>query len=160
VLEWANKAPAETTPVAILIELGLGDTKAAKTRDWSGSAKVNGAKVVHREGYRFRAGAGAGDKLLDGDAWQASSHAALPAPPKHPAVSKMEPIASVGVVLHLTDIEANASLVIEPKNDEFSQAIVTLKDVLAGKSQTLWEGAGVVRLVSTAAPVSDAKTED
>src|SRR6516164_5058443 len=69
VLDWAHKAPAETPPLAILIELGLNDSKLAKSHDWSGSAKVTGAKVVHREGYRFRPDAG--DKLLDGDAWEA-----------------------------------------------------------------------------------------
>src|SRR5438270_8664648 len=69
VLEWAAKAPPETPPVAVLIELGVGDTKLAKGRDWSASATVTGAKVVHREGYRFRSAEG--DKLLEGNAWQA-----------------------------------------------------------------------------------------
>jgi hypothetical protein len=157
-LEWASKAPAETPPVAVLIEMGVTDTKLAMTRDWSGQAAVTGAKVVHREGYRFRPGAG--DKLLDGEAWEANSHTGLRVPPKLPAVSKMEPIATVGVVLHLAGVKADATLTVEPKNAELPKATVKLQDVLSGKSQTLWDGAAVVRVVSTATLVNDAKTED
>src|SRR5438128_2732473 len=51
VLEWAGKAKAEAPPVAVLLEMGAKDTAA---KDWSGRATVTGAKVVHREGYRFR----------------------------------------------------------------------------------------------------------
>jgi hypothetical protein len=158
VLEWTSKAPAETVPVAVLIELGLNDTKLAKTHDWSGQASVTGAKVVLREGYRFRPSAG--DKLLEGNAWEAKSHIGLRVPPKNPAVSKMEAIATVGVVLHLADFKPDATLTIEPKNADHSKATIKLKDVLAGKSQVLWDGAAVVRLVSTATLVNDAKTED
>src|SRR5947209_793040 len=50
-LEWAHKAPTETPPTAVLLEMGLKDLKAT---DWSGKVTVAGAKVVHREGYRFR----------------------------------------------------------------------------------------------------------
>ena len=58
VLDWAGKARAETPPAAVLVELGLQDKE---PRDWSGKATVTGAKVVHREGYRFRAD----DRLSD-----------------------------------------------------------------------------------------------
>ncbi len=69
-LEWARKAPAQTPPVAVLIEMGLKD---AQPKSWAGKATVTGARVVHREGYRFRSD----DKLLDEDGWQASSHRPL-----------------------------------------------------------------------------------
>src|SRR5260370_6278717 len=59
-LQWAHKAEAETPPTAVLIELGLKD---AQVKNWSGKATVSGARVVHREGYRFRTG----DKLLEAD---------------------------------------------------------------------------------------------
>src|SRR5262245_50918650 len=91
VLEWAAKARPETPPVAILIEMGLKD---ANPTTWTGRATVRGARVVHREGYRFRKE----DKLLDPDGWQASSHRGLRVPAKQPAVNKMEGVASVGVV--------------------------------------------------------------
>src|SRR5262245_43645829 len=67
VLEWAAKAGPETPPVAVLIEMGSKDTEPT---DWSGTAKVTGAKVVHREGYRFHKE----DKLIDPDGWDAKSH--------------------------------------------------------------------------------------
>src|SRR5438067_398778 len=70
ILDWAAKAPAEAPPVAVLIELGVKD---AQPTPWSGRVKVEGATVVHREGYRFRDG----DKLVAPDAWEASSHPPL-----------------------------------------------------------------------------------
>ncbi|MCI0459212.1 MAG: hypothetical protein L0Z62_19830 [Gemmataceae bacterium] len=152
-LEWANKAADESPPTAILIEMGLKD---ASVRDWSGRASLQGAKLVRREGYRFRAK----DTLTDPDGWQASSHVAMRAPPKKPQISKLEPIATVGVVLHLTDVKPNSSLTLEPKNAELGKQVVLLKDVLAGKPHPLWNGAAVVRLVSTATPVVTAGTED
>jgi hypothetical protein len=158
VLEWAHKAPAEEPLVAVLIEMGVNDSKLAKGNDWSGSATVMGARPVRREGYRFRPSEG--DKLLDGGAWEASSHRGLRVPPKQPAVAKMEPIATVGVVLYLTDLTPDAAIVIELKNKEFPKKTVALKDVLAGKAQTLWDGAAVVRLVSTAFAITGGQTED
>ena len=65
-LDWAAKADAEKTPVAVLLEMGLKDGKATV---WSGHITVNGAKVVHREGYRFHAE----DKLTDPDGWKATT---------------------------------------------------------------------------------------
>ncbi len=50
-LDWANRGSKERPPAAILIEFGLKDKTPEK---WSGRAVVTGAKVVHREGYRFR----------------------------------------------------------------------------------------------------------
>src|SRR5438270_308047 len=103
VLEWASKAKTQTPPVAVLIEMGLTDDKPAS---WSGRATVAGAKVVHREGYRFRDG----DRLVEPDAWHASSHRPIKLPPRNPALARMEGIATVGVVLHLTDVQPDASL--------------------------------------------------
>ena len=53
ILEWASKASGETPPIAILIEMGAKDEQPSA---WAGRANVAGAKVVHREGYRFRKG--------------------------------------------------------------------------------------------------------
>ena len=93
-LDWAAKANAGPPRVALLLEFGLKDNDG---RDWSGAATVTGARVVHREGYRFRAD----DKLVGGEAWEAASHRGLRVPPKSPQVSKMERIATVGVVYEL-----------------------------------------------------------
>ncbi len=154
-LEWAHKAPAETSPVAVLLEMGLKDIKAV---DWSGRASVTGARVVRREGYRFRPSAG--DKLTEPDGWQASSHRGLRVPAKNPAVSKMEPIATVGVVLHLADAKGDAALTITLKEGDKEKQTVRLAEILKGKKQELWGGSAAVRLISTAAPVVTAKTED
>src|SRR5262245_49617285 len=93
VLEWAAKAAPEQPPLAVLIELGIKDTEPTPG---AGRATVTGAKVAHREGYRFRDG----DKLTGTDAWQASSRRGLRVPARQPAVSRMEGIATVGIVLH------------------------------------------------------------
>jgi hypothetical protein len=154
-LEWAHKAPAEMPPTAVLLEFGLKDVKVT---DWSGRAAVAGARVVAREGYRFRPSAG--DKLAEPDAWQASSHRGLRVPAKNPAVSKMEPIATVGVVLHLADVKDNATLTVEPKDGEKKKETVPLAEVLKGRTHPLWGGTAAVRLISTATPVVTAKTED
>ncbi len=153
VLEWAHKAADEQPPVAVLIEMGLKDFKAT---DWSGRAAVAGAKIVRREGYRFRAK----DGLNDPDAWTASSHVAVRAPGKKPQVTKLEPIATVGVVLHLTDVKPDAKLTLEPKNADLGKQVVALKDVLAGKAHKLWNDGAVVRLISTATPIVAGGTED
>src|SRR6516162_6897529 len=93
ILEWANKSSLETPPVAILIEFGQKDINPT---DCSGKATVTGAKIVHREGYRFRTKDG--DKLDDPDGWTMKSHRGMRVPPGNPAVSKMEGIATIGVV--------------------------------------------------------------
>jgi hypothetical protein len=156
VLEWAAKSSLEKPPVGVLIEFGGKDVQET---DWSGRAVVAGAKVVHREGYRFRPKAG--DKLTEPDAWQAKTHRGLRVPPKQPAVAKMEPLATVGVVLHLDELKPDAELTIEPKAAERGKATVALKDVLTGRPQSIWNGLATVRLVSTATPVAtDRKLEN
>ena len=151
-LEWARKAPAETPPIAVLIEMGLKD---ADAKSWSGAATVSGARVVYREGYRFRAG----DKLVDPDSWQASSHRPLRAPAKMPPQVTLEPFATVGVVLHLADVTAEATLSFRVKEREVDEK-VPLKDVLAGTTHLIQNGRAAVRLISTATPVVTDKTED
>ena len=64
---WFSKAQPAAATTAILLELGVSDESA---QDWSGQATVEGAKIVRREGYRFRKG----DTLTTDDAWKASSH--------------------------------------------------------------------------------------
>ncbi len=152
-LDWANRGPRERPPTAVLIELGLKDKTPEK---WSGRAVVSGAKVVHREGYRFRPA----DKLLDKDRWEASSHRGLRVPPRNPAVARMEGVATVGVVLHLSDIQAESTLTIEPAKEGLEKATIALKDVLAGRTRELWEGRAKVRLITTATPLTSGKTED
>jgi hypothetical protein len=153
VLEWAGKAQAETPPAAVLIEMGLKDIEA---KTWSGKAVVTGAKVVHCEGYRFRTG----DKLTDPDGWQAKSHRPLMAPPNQPVSATLDKFATVGVVLHLAEIKADATLSLTAGEQEIDGVKVALKDVLSGKPQPVAGGAAVVRLVTTAAPVQTGKTED
>src|SRR5262249_30008576 len=98
--------------------------------------------------------------LAEPDAWQASSHRGMRVPAKNPAVSKMEPLATVGVVLQLADVKDDATLTIEPKGEQPKQ-VVPLKEVLGGKTHKLWDGGAAVRLVSTATLVTaDSKNED
>ncbi len=152
-LDWAHKATNDKPPAAVLIEMGLKDEAPTS---WSGRAAVAGAKVVRREGYRFWED----DKLKEPDAWEASSHHAFKAPKGQPAVTRQEGIATVGVVLHLADVGADAVLTVEPPDKDRGKAEVALKDVLAGKTVPLWDGAAAVRLVTTAVPLAEDKTED
>jgi hypothetical protein len=152
-LEWANRGAKERPPAAVLIEMGGKDRQPAK---WPGRAVVNGAKVVNREGYRFRPD----DKLSEPDRWEASSHWGLRVPARNPAVRVMEGVASVGVVLHLSDIQDDASLTITTAHENAEKAEVKLKDVLAGHAQELWGGKARVRLITTATPLTSGKTED
>lgn len=153
VLEWAAKAKMETPPVAVLIEMGQKDSEPAK---WAGRATVAGARVVHREGYRFRKD----DKLIEPDRWDAGSHRGLRVPPRQPAVAKNEGIATVGVVLHLADMKDDASLTLDLQQTETSKAIVPLKELLSDKPLSLWNGRAVARRISAATPVVTDKTED
>lgn len=156
VLEWAHKAKAEAPPRAILIELGLKDDT---PRNWSSRAVVTGAKVTHREGYRFRKD----DKLVDPDGWQAKSHRAMRGPAGMPKGVAIIPdrLATIGVVLHLSELTDDAVLKIAaPQDTELKDETVALKEVLNGKPQKLWNGAAQVRLISTAIPVATGKTED
>jgi hypothetical protein len=152
VLNWASKARVEKPPVAILIEMGLKDRR---TRDWSGRAQVVGAKVVHREGYRFRSE----DRLTGTDGWRATSHRGM-RNPRGPLAFRREIIGTVGVVLHLTEAREDGALTLEPNDKGLSKATVVLRDVLANRPQKLWDGQAVVRLVSTATPVAVGRTED
>lgn len=152
VLEWARKGAGESPPVAVLIDMGRKD---AQVKSWSGKATVSGARVVQREGYRFRAG----DKLVDPDQWEASSHRPMRAPPGKPAAVALEPFASVGVVLHLADIKPDARLTLSVKEQNIEESL-PLKDILGGKSYPIQSGRAVVRLITTATPVETGKTED
>ncbi len=150
-LEWAGKARMDVPAGAILIEMGLKDSQPTS---WSGHATVEGAKVVKREGYRFRKT----DKLIVANGWVASSHRALRVPPGNPVVARMEKIASVGVVLHFAEMKDDAAVTIRCEGREPEK--LTVRDVLGGKPKLLWDGAAVVRRISTATPIVTAKTED
>lgn len=150
-LDWPAQAAGLPARTAVVLEFGQKDPD---KRDWSGRAEVVDAKVVHREGYRFRTE----DRLTEPDGWQASSHRALRAPKADPVVNKREPVATVGVVLHLADLGPGARLKVQLKSGE--KAEVPLKDVLAGKTHPLWGGTAAVRLLSTAVAVAVDRTED
>src|SRR5206468_7506774 len=109
----------------------------------------------HREGYAFRAD----DRLTDPDGWQASSHQVGGAKKKKATPAAAGGDGAVGVVLHLADVKPDATLTVTAGQGH-EPAAVPLAGVLAGKVQLLWNGAAAVRLVSTAAPVARAKTED
>lgn len=153
VASWPGRSAAGAAPLAVLIELGVKD---ASVRDWSGRAIFKGARLLKREGYRFRAG----DRLLPPNAWKASSHRAIRVPKGSPAISKMEPIVSVGIVHHVDKIEPQAKLIIEPANEKLGRTEVALVDISAGQVKELWNGAARVRLLTTATSVADGKTED
>jgi hypothetical protein len=153
-LDWAAKSSTEAPPVTVLIEMGLKDQVSTT---WDSKATVTGAKVVKREGYRFRPK----DKLVGAEAWEAASHRALRLPPRQPQAAATERIATVGVILHLSDVQANAELTVQPRPDGPEKPeVVALKDVLAGKAKALWGGEAVVRRVTSAAPLTADKTED
>jgi hypothetical protein len=150
-LDWAKKAAPGKARVAVVLDFGIKD---AAGRDWSGEAVVTGAKVVHREGYRFRGD----DKLVNPNGWQAKSRLPVRAPKGQPAISKMLPIDNVGVVLHLEDVAADAKIAIALKDG--AKAEVNLADVLAGKAQSLLDGAAVARLITTATSIAATKAEE
>ena len=110
-LDWAAKSSMDTPPAAVLVEMGLKDAEPTK---WDGKAAVSGAKVVHREGYRFRDG----DKLTEPDGWEASSRRPIRVPKMQPAVAKTEGIDTVGVVLHLADLNDDAALTVERTGED------------------------------------------
>jgi hypothetical protein len=152
ILEWAGKAAPEHPPLALLIELGRKDTKPTP---WSGRAVVTGANVVHREGYCFQDK----DALVAPDSWEASSHRPLRVPRNNAALAATEGIFPVGIVLYLTDVRPDARLTVTAGNDR-PLAVVAVKDVMAGQTKQLWDGAAAVRLISTATPVETGNTED
>src|SRR5207244_6138121 len=61
---------------------------------------------------------------------------------------------------HLSDITDAATPNIELNGAEKIGSKLSLKNVLAGKPESIFGGRGVVRLVSTAMPVATGKTED
>jgi hypothetical protein len=152
VLARALKATDKSPPAAILIELGLKDD--APT-DWSGTATVQGAKMVHREGYRFRKE----DKLTEPNGWHAMSRYSIRAPKNDPVVKKMEGVGSVGVVIHLAEIKGDATLTVQAGEGNKAEQ-VSLAKVLAGETVTLWGGAAHVQRISTAMPVATGPTEN
>jgi hypothetical protein len=152
-LDWAAKSSLDTPPTAVLIEMGVKDDAPAA---WNGKATVTGAKVVHREGYRFRDG----DMLIDPDSWEASSRRPIRVPPRNPAVARTEGIDPVGVLLHLTEMKDDAELTVEMRSKEQGKDKVSLKEVLSGKPVPILDGRARVRLVTTATPVATGPTED
>jgi hypothetical protein len=153
VLDWAALADSPMPPIAVLLEMGVKDTE---PKSWNGHAVVEGAKVVHKEGYRFRPG----DRLVGRDRWEASSHRGLRAPKgQGPFISKLEANATVGVVFQLADVAEGATLTIEIAGEKGKMRIPLMK-VLAGKQQEILGGAAVVRLISTATPVAVGPSED
>lgn len=152
-LDWAKKASPGKPRVAILLEFGHKDIGG---RDWSGQAVVTGAKVVHREGYRFRDG----DKVSGKDdviSWQAKTRPPVRAPKGQPAITKLEPVATVGVVLHLEDVNEKSTLSVM---HDGAKVGVSLDNVLAGKTQSLFDGKAVARLVTAAQPIAATKAEE
>ena len=124
---------------------------------WTGKATVSGARVVHREGYRFRDG----DKLTEPDGWQASSHRPIRVPPAT-ARRRPRPRASPGRRRPAPRRRQGRRRADRRADGARSRgkAKVALKDVLAGKPVTILDGSAVVRLVTTATPVATGQTED
>src|SRR5262249_30883440 len=148
--DWAAQANPEATPVALLLEMGLKDENATP---WPGKATVSGAKIVHREGYRFRDG----DQLVEPDSWKATSRRPINVAGM-PARARMIKVASVGVVLHLADLQEGATLAIEAGDNP--RAEVAGKDDLGGRARELWDGKAHVRRLATATPLVTARTDD
>ena len=154
VVDWASKAAPEKLPAAVLIEMGLKDEQPT---NWNSRAVISGARVVHREGYRFRDK----DKLTESDGWEITTRRPVPGVGnQNPALAATRRMASAGVVLHLADIQPEAILTVEAPQGESRKAILPLKEVLAGEPKLLWNGKAVVRRVSTSLPVTASKTED
>lgn len=157
-LDWAKKAPPGKPRVAILLEFGHKDVSG---RDWSGQVVVTDAKVVRSEGYRFRDD----DKILPASSlgtgtmisWRAITRPPVRAPKGQPAITKLEPVATVGVVLHLEDVSEKTTLSVLY---ESAKAGISLDNVLAGKAQPLFDGKGVARLVTTSQPIASTKAEE
>jgi hypothetical protein len=157
-LDWAKKASAGKARVAILLEFGVKDVAG---RDWSGQAVVTGAKVVHREGYRFRdedrVSAEPGKDGATVVSWQAKTRPPVRAPKGMPAITKLEPVATVGVVLHLEDVDDKSTLSV--LHDDAKEGL-SLDAVRAGKTQSIFGGAGVARLITAAQPLAATKLEE
>ncbi|MGF1582494.1 MAG: hypothetical protein ACFCD0_24485 [Gemmataceae bacterium] len=151
VLDRAFQSGEHSAPVAVLLEFGIKDRK---SKDWSGAAKVNGAKVLRRDGYRFRQN----DKLIKPSKWTARSYRALRLGSRRAILDKLEGPATVGVVYHLQDVQKDAEIVVNVKDR--GQATIKLNAVLSGKRVPMFQGQAVARLVSAALPVATGPTED
>lgn len=151
VLDWAKKASPGKPRVSIVLEFGAKDVVG---RDWSGSASVTGATVANREGYRFRNS----DKLVGKDGWEVTSRPPIRAPKGKPAVTKLEPISSTGVVMHLEDVKPDAKIAVKIKDGE--EATIAVADLLAGKTHALWKDTASVRLLTSANPVAATNKEE
>ncbi|MFN4260581.1 MAG: hypothetical protein ACK4RK_14900 [Gemmataceae bacterium] len=153
VLEWAAQGNEPKPAAAVLIEFGLRDVRPTA---WSNRATITGAKVVHREGYQFRPT----DQLVEPNGWQITSHRPLRLPKASPQLMALEKIATVGVVLHLADVRPDAKLTLDGREAGDQPVEVNLAAVLAGQPQPIFDGAGVVRLVTTATPIVATQNED
>lgn len=160
-IDWAKKGSLGKPRIAVLLEFGHKDLKST---DWSGQATITGATLVLSQGYRFRDE----DKILPRPvedppakdtviAWQAKSRPPVRAPKGQPAITKLEPVATVGVVLHLEDVSEKSTLSIL-LND--AKEGINLDDIRAGKTVSVANGGGVARLVSAAQPVAATKLEE
>ena len=78
-----------------------------------------------------------------------------------PAVTRQEGIATVGVVLHLADVAADAVLTVDsPEKEQGEGGGPAARTCWPASTVPLWDGAAAVRLVTTAVPLTDDKTED
>ena len=109
--------------------------------------------MVHREGYRFRDG----DKLVPPDGWEAQLRRPIRVPKGQPAVARQAGIDTVGIVIHLLDLQDEVTLAVDVqgKSDKTS-----LTKVIQGERVPILDGKAVVRLISTATPIETGKTED
>jgi hypothetical protein len=154
VLDWcARSVLPELPPVAVLVEMGLKDTEPTV---WSGRFSLSKARLLRREGYRFRSG----DHARERDAWDASSHRPAGLPPRRPDLKLREPVDSVGVIFHIADIFPGAELTLSPRRPDVQPVTVSLDEVLAGRPQTIWDGNAVVRRVTATVAVTGSNTDD
>jgi hypothetical protein len=151
-MDWAARGQPQEPGAAILIEFGLKDEKSTS---WTGHATVTGAKVVHREGFRFRDK----DKLMEPNGWEVSSRFPVD-PASRPALTRLMRPATVGVVLHLADIEPGTTLTVEAEDKATPKVSIPLQEILAGQPKKIWDGKAILRRVSKSSPVVTAKTED
>jgi hypothetical protein len=152
-LDWAVRMFPEAPPAAVLVEMGLKDREPT---NWSCRFSLTKARLLRREGYRF----GPGDQTRGANAWVATTHRPPRLPPRRPDLRRMEPVATVGVVFHISDILPGAELRLEPYRPDLQPATIPLDDVLAGRTQAIWDGAAVVRRVSGTVALSGGQTED
>ncbi|MER3415217.1 MAG: hypothetical protein C4297_03265 [Gemmataceae bacterium] len=147
---WASKARLPQAPVAVLIELGITDREPT---DWSATVQVEGARIVRREGYHFRAK----DRLVEPDGWQAQSRRPPGVPARQPPLARTEGIQPTGVVLHLADVTDAARLTVRAAGME---ATVPLEPLRRGQAVKLWNGRAQVRRLSTTEAIASGASEE